>query len=116
MPPKDFQPTGFVFRQVGDDEYVPIGRITDIDIPEIVVLPEYVPEESYLSFKTGGEMSFTSVVIRPSRNLILWLCGLTEEIPNNWLKMHGHPMRRCRNGRNPKRMRYARNSNNRASS
>ena len=94
MPPKDFQPTGFMFRQVGDDEYVPIGRITDV--PEIVVLPEYVPEESYLSFKTGGEMSFTSMVIRPSRNLILWLCGLTEEIPNNWLKMHGFPMKRKR--------------------
>ena len=94
MPPKDFQPTGFVFRQAGDDEYVPIGRITDV--PEIIVLPEYVPEESYLSFKTGGEMSFTTMVIRPSKNLILWLCGLTDEIPNNWLKMHGFPMKRKR--------------------
>lgn len=97
MPPKDFQPTGFVFRQVGDDEYVPIGRITDVS--EIVVLPEEWPEESSLSFKSGGEMSFTSMVIRPSRNLIRWLCGLTDEIPNNWLKMHNLPMRRKVNKR-----------------
>lgn len=92
MPPKDFQPTGYVFRQVGDDEYVPIGRITDV--PEMVV-PDGLSEKEMLDFQFPQEMTIT-VNISHIPYWLLAMFGDTKSIPNNWLKMHGHPMRRRR--------------------
>ena len=90
MPPKDFQPTGFVFRQVGDDEYVPIGRITDV--PEMVI-PDGLSEKEMLDFQFPQEMTIT-VNISHKLYWLLAMFGDTKSIPNNWLKMHGYPMRR----------------------
>lgn len=88
MTPKDVQPQMLYFSAGG--EYKPLGRITEV--PEMVVGDEDF-EQEMLEFQYPEEMTFTATTIMNS-NLILLLLGRKENIPNNWLKMHGYPMRR----------------------
>ena len=88
MPPKDIQPQMIYFGAGG--EYKPLGRITEV--PEIVVGDEDF-EQEMLEFQYPEEMTFTATTI-VNRNVIRLLFGNKKDIPNNWLKMHGIPMRR----------------------
>ena len=88
MPPKDIQPQTLYFSAGG--EYKPLGRITEV--PEIVVEDEDF-EQEMLEFQYPEEMTFTATTI-VNRNVIRLLFGDKKDIPNNWLKMHGYPMRR----------------------
>ena len=88
MPPKDIKPQTLYFSAGG--EYKPLGRITEV--PEIVVGDEDF-EQEMLEFQYPEEMTFTATTI-VNRNVIRLLFGNKKDIPNNWLKMHGHPMRR----------------------
>ena len=85
MPPKDIQPQTLYFSTGG--EYKPLGRITEV--PEIVVGDEDF-EQEMLEFQYPA---FTATTI-VNRNAIRLLFGKKKDIPNNWLKMHGIPMRR----------------------
>lgn len=87
MPPKDTQPQTLYFSAGG--EYKPLGRITEV--PEIVVGDEDF-EQEMLEFQY---QAFTATTI-VNRNVIRLLFGNKKDIPNNWLKMHGYPMRRGR--------------------
>ena len=88
MPPKD-TPTGSLYFSAGG-EYKPLGRISEVS--EMVVGDEDF-EQEMLEFQYPEEMTFTATTIL-SLNLMLLLLGRKESIPNNWLKMHGYPMRR----------------------
>ena len=90
MTPKDIRPQTLYFRTGG--EYKPLGRITEVS--EMVVGDEDF-EQEMLEFQYPEEMTFTATTII-NRNLIRLLIGKKEDIPNNWLKMHGYPMRRRR--------------------
>lgn len=90
MPPKE-TPTGNLYFSAGG-ELKPLGRI--VEVPEIVVGDEDF-EQEMLEFQYPEEMTFTATTI-VNRNVIRLLFGKKEDIPNNWLKMHGYPMRRKR--------------------
>lgn len=88
MPPKDTQSQTLYFSTGG--EYKPLGRITEVS--EMVVVDEDF-EQEMLEFQYPEEMTFTVTTIM-NLNRMLLLLGRKESIPNNWLKMHGYPMRR----------------------
>ena len=88
MPPKDTQPQTLYFSTGG--EYKPLGRITEVS--EMVVGDEDF-EHEMLKFQYPEEMTFTGTTIM-NLNRMLLLLGRKESIPNNWLKIHGYPMRR----------------------
>lgn len=88
MPPKELQPQTLYFSTGG--EYKPLGRITEVS--EMVVGDEDF-EREMLEFQYPEEMAFTATTI-VNRNVIRLLFGNKKDIPNNWLKMHGYPMRR----------------------
>lgn len=88
MPPKNIQPQTLYFGTGG--EYKPLGRITEVS--EMVV-GDGDFEQEMLEFQYPEEMTFTLTTIM-NLNQMLLLLGRKESIPNNWLKMHGYPMRR----------------------
>lgn len=90
MPPKDMQPHELLFSADNGKTYQPMAHITDV--PEMVV-PDGPSEDEMLEFQFPQEMTFT-VQTKLSRNTIYLILGLKRLVPNNWLKMHGHPMRR----------------------
>lgn len=90
MPPKDMQPHELLFSADNGKTYQPMAHITDV--PEMVV-PDGPSEDEMLEFQFPQEMTFT-VNISTKPYWLLAMFGDTKSIPNNWLKMHGHPMRR----------------------
>lgn len=93
MPPKNTHETGALFFSTdGGETLRPLAKVTEIpSLPE----PYIEGEDGYEMVVPPREleMTFTATTII-SRNLILFLFGDKRLIPNNWLKFHGHPMRR----------------------
>lgn len=100
MPPKDYDPSsrGPLFVSVdGGKTYEPVGKVEDAEL----ILDDLVPEKGVeLPFvKPDEEISLSfkfDIRQNPSLFMLLW----TGKWPsNNWLKMHGYPMRRRMKGR-----------------
>jgi hypothetical protein len=66
-----------------------------IDVPEMVCNEE-PSEEEMLYFQFPEEALTMTVKVFISKNMMLYLAGFKKAVPNNWLKMHGYPMRRKR--------------------
>lgn len=92
MPPKDMQPHELLFSADNGKTYQPMAHITDV--PEMVV-PDGLSENEMLDFQFPQEMTITLNISHKSY-WILAMFGDTKFIPNNWLKMHGFPMKRKR--------------------
>ena len=90
MPTKDIQPHELLFSADNGKTYQPMTHITDV--PEMVV-PDGLSEYEMLDFQFPQEMSITANISHKPY-WILAMFGDTKSIPNNWLKMHGYPMRR----------------------
>ena len=90
MPPKDIQPHELLFSADNGKTYQPMAHITDV--PEMVV-PDGLSEKEMLDFQFSQEM----MIALSTRHIPYWILAMfgdTKSIPNNWLKMHGLPMRR----------------------
>jgi len=98
MPPKDYDPLSqgtLFFSADGGETYELVGEISDVDIATDCK----DKDETSLVFQSPQEMTFTATMLI-NKNMIWMLFGGTKDIPNNWLKMHGFPMRRkCRRRR-----------------
>lgn len=100
MPPKEI-PTGNLYLSAGG-ELKPLAHITELtEVPEMVV-PDGQSEEEMLKFQFLQEMTIT-VNISHKPYWLLAMFGDTKSIPNNWLRMHGYPMRRKRKGTRKKK-------------
>lgn len=94
MPPKDMQPRELLFSADNGETYKPIGRLAE----DSLIVDDLIPEgEVELPLcKPNDEMVISckfNIKSNPSLFMFLW----TGKWPsNNWLKMHGHPMRRKR--------------------
>ena len=99
MPPKDHDPSGkgALFFSADGKTYEPFGKVEDAEL----ILDDLVPEKGVkLPFvKPDEEISLSfkfDIRQNPSLFMLLW----TGKWPsNNWLKMHGFPMRRRMKGR-----------------
>ena len=92
MPPKDTKPELYFYSTDDGRTYEPIGPINDIQ--EFIAPPDDTTKclTPMINFP---EMDFTVTLTgKFSRYKLLLVMGLTRFIPNNWLKMHGYPMRR----------------------
>lgn len=90
MPPKDIKPQTLFFSTDNGKTYKPLGKITEF--PETACETE---DDERIQHFGDEEMTFTATTI-VNRNVIRLLFGDKKDIPNNWLKMHGIPMRRKR--------------------
>lgn len=100
MPPKETQPHSVFVSVDGGETYTTLGKVSEahlfVDdlIPEEgAELPFVKPDEALM----GGTLTLSctfNMRSNPSLFMFLW----TGKWPsNNWLKMHGYPMRRKRN-------------------
>ena len=100
MPPKDYDPLSqgtLFFSSDGGETYAPVGKVQE----EGLIIDDLVPEDGeelpssvFRSMKQCREMSFTcafNIIQNPSVFMFLWKGKWPS---NNWLKMHGFPMRR----------------------
>ena len=100
MPPKDYDPLGqgtLFFSSDGGETYAHVGKVQE----EGLIIDDLVPEDGEelpspvsRSMKQRRETSFTcefNIRQNPSVFMFLWKGKLPS---NNWLKMHGFPMRR----------------------
>ena len=100
MSTKDYDPLSkgsLFFSSDGGETYEPVGKVEDAEL----ILDDLVPEKGVeLPFvKPDEEISLSfkfDIRQNPSMFMFLW----TGKWPsNNWLKMHGFPMRRRMKGR-----------------
>ena len=92
MPPKD-TPTGSLYYSTDDGKtYNELGVTIDASAG---CMPYEPSDDEILEFlyPKEREMTFTATTIT-NRFLMQLLLGNKKYIPNNWLKMHGYPMRR----------------------
>ena len=95
MPPKDTQAHELFYSTDGGETMKPLGKVTEVpDLSGTCIHGEDGYEMMVVS-PQDLEMTFTATGML-SKNLILFLFGDKHMIPNNWLKMHGIPMRRKR--------------------
>lgn len=92
MPPKDMQNPGtLMFSTDGGEALKPLGKVTDIDME--LCGDEEIADDYYYIPSNPEEITF-SVKNRIHLNVMRILIGCKDHVPNNWLKMHGYPMRR----------------------
>ena len=86
MPPKDSNGEGWSYYIGKDGLYEKLGRIEDVEVEVGDVIPhEVIPLKSEMEFTASLGMTQT---------FQRYVLGFP--MPNNWLKMHGLPMRRKR--------------------
>lgn len=92
MPPKDTQPHNIFVSTDGGETYSLLGKMTETHLFVDDLIPE---DNTKLPFiKPNDESVFTCKFnIRDNPSMFMFLA--TGKWPsNNWLKMHGYPMRR----------------------
>ena len=91
MPPKDMQTfEPLMFSTDGGKTLKPLGKLTETNVFTDDLVPDAKTDLPYI--KTDEEMSF-SCKFSMDRSAMIFLA--TGKWPsNNWLKMHGIPMRR----------------------
>lgn len=95
MPPKDYDPLSrgtLFFSSDGGETYAPVGKVQE----EGLIIDDLVPEKGVeLPFVRPDEEMVISCKFdirqNPSVFMLLWKGKWPS---NNWLKMHGYPMRR----------------------
>ena len=93
MPPKDTKPHELFLSADNGKTYEPFGIMTDASLIDDGLVSE---RETELPIFTDNEMVIPCKV-RLDISMMIFL--VTGKYPsNNWLKMHGYPMRRKRNG------------------
>lgn len=92
MPTKSTDMQHKLYFQTEDGRMLPISELTEADLASTDVPYIEMPI-------TWGEMTFTAEV-EIHRTLLRYICGF--KVPNNWLKMHGHTMRRTNHEYNRK--------------
>ena len=81
---------GELFVSADGITFEPLGEISEVKLDPV----EAEPDTGILqSMDLGGEMTFECECPHILMIALLWAC-LSLQIPNNWLKMHGLPMRR----------------------
>lgn len=94
MPPKDMQQHEFFLSTDNGKTYKPLGKVLN----ENLIVDDLIPEEgTKLPFFKPDEELVISCKFNIRSNPSLYIFLLTGKWPsNNWLKMHGYPMRkRC---------------------
>ena len=81
---------GKLFVSLDGITFEPLGKISEVKLDPVEAEPD---AGSLQSMDLGGEMTFECEYPRIQVKALLWAC-LGLPIPNNWLKMHGYPMRR----------------------
>ena len=106
MPPKELHPHDIFISADGGETYTPLGEVTEcgmiVDdlIPEDgVKLPFVKPDEASLGEALTFSCTF-NIRSNPSMFMLLWKGKWPS---NNWLRMHGYPMRRKRKGTRKKK-------------
>lgn len=92
MPPKD-TPTGSLYFSAGGD-FKPLAHITELtEVPEMVAQPD----NDVKVFSLEDMVIEGSFILARPVSISEKLLILTGKYPsNNWLRMHGYPMRRRR--------------------
>ena len=94
MPPKDMQQHEFFLSTDNGETYKPLCKVMN----ENIIVDDLIPGEgTKLPFFKPDEEHVISCKFDIRSNLSLYIFLLTGKWPsNNWLKMHGYPMRkRC---------------------
>lgn len=91
MPTKDEKRPVYLYSTDDDQTYRPVGKLTDVS--EFIVLPDDTDRLIPCLNMPDMEMTVT-MECRFDRNRLLILIGRIDLVPNNWLRMHGYPMRR----------------------
>ena len=90
MPPKDITPHGsLMFSTDGGETMMPLGKIS-----ETIITDDIIPDDqTVLPFvKMDDEITFSCKFKMENSATIFLVTGKWPS--NNWLKMHGIPMRR----------------------
>ena len=92
MPQKDIQPHELSFSTDNGKTYKPLGQALN----ENLIVDDLIPEEgTKLPFIKPDEEHVITCKFNIRSNPYLYIFLLTGKWPsNNWLKMHGYPMRR----------------------
>lgn len=92
MPPKDTQPHELFVSADGGETYTPLGKVSDAELTEAYIEGEEGKEMVvHDGLVPWGMIDFIADFI-DRRTLLSIITG--RKITNNWLKMHGYPMRR----------------------
>ena len=95
MPPKDYDPLSkgtLFFSADGGETYKPFAKVNDAELILDDLVPEKVVELPFVKPDEEISLSFKfDIRQEPSVFMLLWTGNWPS---NNWLKMHGFPMRR----------------------
>ena len=91
MPPKDTKPHTLMFSTDGGETMHPLGKISEAIITDDIISDD----QTVLPFvKMDDEITFSCKFQMENSATIFLVTGKWPS--NNWLKMHGIPMRRRR--------------------
>lgn len=101
MPPKGLQTHELLFSADGGETYKPLGKVADVSLITDDLIPDNGTELPLAKPGDGFVISCKfNITSNPSLFMFLW----TGKWPsNNWLRMHGYPMRRKRKGTRKKK-------------